>query len=457
VGEERRSKKAPKHPSPLDRLSAWDGPVNVRPAPMPERTPAPEQTPSPAFREPETDGEAPASLDAGAAAEADTAAEADAATEAPPAARPSTGSSVRRTEYRSRTERRMARRAKRRRKMVTRLGLVVGPMLVVIAAIVVLFALLGGPEADPGVVTTLPVDGAGGSESRSALLVIEQEDAVPLLILLYPREEGGTALAMPGLTLLKTVEGFKTLAELHLSDRDAALRAGLVEALGVSIDQVASVEWSAVRDAMQRVVVDELPPPILASGEGESEQVAGAVLELAGAGVSDEGEGVWDGLPLEGDAGEFRKTVSELAATISGGGWTAAALTGKMVEGRGFKYLEPDVETAKAALAGTVLQVDVVLQVQNGSGVLGVAQEASGLLASLGYTMMPVGNSKDFPDVVRTRIEVASDAAVQAAKVRALLGIGTIEVDPTLEPGHIVVVLGKDYIPPQTTVAATAG
>ncbi len=99
----------------------------------------------------------------------------------------------------------------------------------------------------------------------------------------------------------------------------------------------------------------------------------------------------------------------------------------------------------------------MVLQVQNGSGVLGVAQETSELLSTLGYTMMPVGNSKDFPNVEFTRIEVASDAAAQAAKVRFLLGTGMIDVDPGLEPGHIVVVLGKDFIPPQTTVPTTAG
>ena len=86
-----------------------------------------------------------------------------------------------------------------------------------------------------------------------------------------------------------------------------------------------------------------------------------------------------------------------------------------------------------------------------------MAQETSELLSTLGYTMMPVGNPKDFPNVEFTRIEVASDVAAQAAKVRFLLGAGMIDIDPGLEPGHIVVVLGKDFIPPQTTVSTIAG
>jgi hypothetical protein len=98
----------------------------------------------------------------------------------------------------------------------------------------------------------------------------------------------------------------------------------------------------------------------------------------------------------------------------------------------------------------------ITLQVQNGSGVLGIAQQAGELLASLGYMMLPAGNSKDFPDVERTRITVSPDAADQGERVRTLLGVGTITEDTTLGSGTVVVVLGKDYVPPATT-GATVG
>jgi len=135
----------------------------------------------------------------------------------------------------------------------------------------------------------------------------------------------------------------------------------------------------------------------------------------------------------------------------------AAELSGRLVEGVGFKYVEPDVEAAKAALAGRSAEVNVTLQVQNGSGVVGIAQEAGEVLAPLGYTMLPAGNSADFPDVERTRIQVAPDVADLGGRVRALLGVGAIEVDETLKPGYIIVVIGKDYIPPATTATKPAG
>lgn len=375
----------------------------------------------------------------------------------PESASAAAGPSEQTVAYRSRTERRVSRRAKRRRKVATRFGLAAGSAVVVIAVVVALFVLLTGSESGGGGGAAPPTDEVQGSESGDVLLVLRQEDAEPLLVLLHPRNGGGAALAMPGLTLLKTTEGFRTLSEIYSSSGGKGLQTALAKALGVKVAHVASGEWSTFRTAMEDAGVGELPPPVLGSDESGCEQVARAVIAFAGTAVSEEGKRLWGDLRLQGDPGGFRKAVDELAPALSGDGWSAAALSGRLVEGSGFTYIEPDVEAAKVVLAGVVVQVEVVLQVQNGSGVLGVAQETSELLSTLGYTMMPVGNSKDFPNVEFTRIEVASDAATQAAKVRFLLGTGMIDVDPGLEPGHIVVVLGKDFIPPQTTVPTTAG
>jgi hypothetical protein len=363
----------------------------------------------------------------------------------------------RRRQYRSRSERRTYRRAARRRKTMTRLGLFVGPTLVVIAVVVALLTLLGGPDTDGGVTTTLPADAVDDGIGRNALLVVEQGDTVPVMVLLHPRETGGVALAMPGLTLLKTPEGFKTLSELHLSDKDEALQTALAEAFGVRSEPVASVQWSDLRGAMEVAGVDELPLVTLAAGEGEAEQIASAVLGLVGASASGAGATAWAELPLGGEPDEFREAAGLIAAAVSAGGWSAVGLSGKLVETTGFEYLEPDVDAAKAVLAGTAQVLDMTLQVQNGSGVVGIAQEAGEVLASLGHTMLPPGNSEDFPDVARTRIEVAPDAVEQGKRVRALLGVGTIQTDATLESGHVIVVLGKDYVPPSATDAEPAG
>jgi len=404
VDEEQRPDRTPKRPSPLERLSAWDRSVGVEPS-----------------------------------------------------ERAASASGGRRSEYASRSERRMSRRAKHRRKTMVRTAIVVGPTLVVIAAIVALFALLGGREVEGEAVTTLPAAEVDDERARTALLVIEQGDAVPVLVFFYPRDAGGTVLAMPGATLLKTAEGFETLAELHLSGRDEALQTALSEALGVLSECVASVEWPALRTVVQNAGVADLPPAVLAAGGGEPAQVARALLALAGGDAPETDENLWAGLALEGDADEFREVMGDLVAAVPGGGWMAAELSGRLVEGVGFKYVEPDVEAAKAALAGRSAEVNVTLQVQNGSGVVGIAQEAGEVLAPLGYIMLPAGNSADFPDVERTRIQVAPDVADLGGRVRALLGVGAIEVDETLKPGYIIVVIGKDYIPPATTATKPAG
>lgn len=358
------------------------------------------------------------------------------------------------------------------------LGLVLGGTVIVVATIVVLFALLGSSETEAEAMTTTvpaaagetgvsgsgdrallmigPGDGAAQDEAAGQNGVAAQSGAAPLAVLLQQRETEGTALAILGLTLLKTPEGFKTLAELHLAGQDQTLRTALAEALGVQTGPVASVEWAALREAMSEMGIADLPAETLAGGVGEAKQVAQAALALLGVGGAasgvaeggaEAGAAVWSGLPLQGDTEGFREVVSALVPAVAAGGWTAAELPGKLVEGTGFAYLEPDVETAKALLDGTFQQVDIILQIQNGSGVVGVAQQAGELLAPLGYTMLPPGNSEDFPDVRRTRIEVAPDAAAQGRRVRSLLGMGTVSEKASLESGHVVVVLGKDYVP----------
>ena len=122
-----------------------------------------------------------------------------------------------------------------------------------------------------------------------------------------------------------------------------------------------------------------------------------------------------------------------------------------MVEGVDFTYYEPDVEWAKVLLAGEDAGPAVTLEVQNGSGALDAAEEAGRLLEWPRYVQLPFGNSPDFPDVRQTRIVTAPDVAVEAKRVRARLGVGRIEEDAGLAPGHILVVVGRDFIPPSVT------
>lgn len=136
-------------------------------------------------------------------------------------------------------------------------------------------------------------------------------------------------------------------------------------------------------------------------------------------------------------------------------GWSAVALSGSLVEGIGFKYLEPDAEEARALLGGNSRESTIEIEVQNGSGAIGAAEVASAMLQALGYTMPPVGNSDDFPDVIETRINAAPDVASDAELVRTTLGVGIVTVAEDQDPGTILVVVGADFVPPSSDGATT--
>ena len=358
--------------------------------------------------------------------------------------------------FHSRSERRSTRRAARRRKTINRLYRTAGPVVVLVFVVVTLLMFLGGPKSDSGAQTTVstaavePVD-------ESALLVIEQEETVPALVLVLPEKHAGLVLAMPGTTLTKTATGFKTLAELHISHQDKALVSALSEMLGESVGAVASVQWSQLRAALtQTGPVGPPPAQLEATGDG-AVLAAGAVVALVGAGGPSSGAAVWDQLELGGDASGFRGAMRAMAPSISAGALTQAVLPGKLVEGVGFTYFEPDVEQVKALLTHTDTSPAITLEVENGSGVLGVAEQVGKLLEPLGYSLLPFRNSPDFPDVKRTRIVAATDSVGEAERVRARLGVATVEQDAALDSGHIVVVVGKDFVSPTSTTTVPPG
>lgn len=139
----------------------------------------------------------------------------------------------------------------------------------------------------------------------------------------------------------------------------------------------------------------------------------------------------------------------------STGGWNQVTLPGKAVEGLDFAYFEPDVAMAKILLGGKSSNPAISLEVQNGSGLAGGAEKAIELLKPLGYTELPVRNADGFPDVQATRIIASSDTGAEALQVQTLLGVGTVEEDAGQAPGHIVVIVGKDFTPPISSESST--
>jgi hypothetical protein len=352
----------------------------------------------------------------------------------------------------SRLERLDAVREEHRRKVRTRLWYAVIPVVLAILLAVALLSVFGGLNSnEPAVSTTTTL--APKPDAGSGLLFIEQDDVLALAVLLEPREKGGVVLAVPGITLLKSGSAFMTLADLYEAGQAEAAEAALSEALAVLVGPFASVEWTALRAAMVSAGVTEPPAEALTGQEGEADLVAQALLAFVEADSSDGGAAVWDALALQGDGPGLRDAVGIDATSISTSAWTAAALTGTVVEGDGFTYLEPAVDDAQALLAASSAAAMVSVEVQDGAGVSGAAESAGDLLESAGYKLLPMSYSADFPNVELTRIVAASGLAESAEQLRALLGTGEIAEDGTLEANHIIVVLGKDFVapsPPET-------
>jgi len=362
--------------------------------------------------------------------------------------------------YRSRLERRTARRAERRRKAAAKIWYLAVPAAAVLAAVIVLAVVFGGRggadlAAGPAASVTTP---AGDPGSRDGLLVIQQQENVPAVVLLHPQSRGGVVIAFPGITLLKTSAGFKTMADIHASGESGLLEEALSEALGVPVGEPATAEWADLRAGVASLAApgttSELPPAVLGVAPGEADLVAQAqvvaqaVLLLCGAIDSEDGAAFWGELELGGDGVGLVDLVAAEASSTSTGTWTAMAAAGQVREGKGFAYVEPDVRMVKAALEGPTETDAVTLELQNGSGAIGVTEGAGALLEALGFSLLPYSNAEDFPDVVQTRITFAPDAAAAAERVRDVLAVGEMSEDETLQSGRVVVVLGKDFVPP---------
>jgi len=333
--------------------------------------------------------------------------------------------------------------------VAARLFLVAAPVVVLIAAVVTLLILLVGAPGT-GVETTVTsatlatdLEGDGGS------LVVEQDGTALALVVLRPAEQGGVVLGIPGSTLLKVTTAFKTVADLHGAGDPAVLAEAVAEALTVPIGPIASVEWASLSAAVGDS--DDAGP---LSGEVvDADETARATVDavavLLGR-ITDGGADPWQGLHLRGDAEGLEAGFVSAAADATGS-WTTLVLPGRVREGEGFQYYEPDLDRLAAALSGGGPGAGITIVVENGSGMIEAAERAGQLLEPLGFTMEPFRNAEDFPNVAHTRILHAADTGAEAGLVKDLLGAGMIEADESLEAGHLVVVVGKDFVLPSSS------
>lgn len=352
-------------------------------------------------------------------------------------------------------ERRTARRAARRRQTMKRFVLLISGLVIVAAVVSLLLVFVGAPGGKSGAATTQTThttrttQAAGqGSEATAApqttLLAVQQGGKTPVFVLLHPLLTGGVVMGMPGPTLVKTSEGFKTLADLEAGGQGGTLASSLTDMLGAKVSGVAVVEWTELLRVLSQAGVGGPRPGTLGSDSTAASQVVDAVGAVANSTGTDAGRSAVKGMVLKGDTAALDVTLKALGS----GGWSQVTLPGKAVEGLNFAYFEPDVAVAKTLLEGKSSGAAISLEVQNGSGLVAGAEKAAEVLKPLGYTLLPVKNADGFPDVQTTRIIASPDTAVEAARVRTLLGVGTVEQDADQPVGHVVVIVGKDFVPP---------
>jgi hypothetical protein len=359
--------------------------------------------------------------------------------------------SEKRHEYRA--YRRSARRSARRRERNKRLLIAVIPVVVIVAVVAAVLVLWGGKETAgqqgaPATVATTETTLPGPTADVAGIVVLQEEEAAALVLLSRRSGGGGVVLGMPGCTLIRTEEGFQTLSESYDKGKKEALVEGLGAHLGVTMGGLAEVRWEALSD-MLATAADQIgqPPTLLDDTPEASLKAAEAVLAFAEMMPTVGGD--LGKLGFTGDVKTVEYLVAEIARDHTGPAWEAAMLPGRIVEGAGFCYYEPDEVSAGRVIAGRAegRPEKVTVEIQNGSGVLDAAQAAGDLVASFGYELAPFQNAPGFPDVAKTGIVTGGDTLSEAKKVRAALGVGELREDDMIPPATIRVVLGKDFVP----------
>jgi hypothetical protein len=343
----------------------------------------------------------------------------------------------------TRLEQMTAARYERRRRTVKRFWLTATPVLILLLVAAGLLAVYGGHGDATAIATSTTV--VAPQVEGSGVLLIEKDQVLRWAVVLQPRESGGAVLAVPGITLLQSGSSFKTLADMYRAGDADTVESALAGALGLSLGPVAVVDWSALQAAAKAAGTEELPGDSSAIGVVPGEAVAAVVKTLMGKYVSADDHGPWDDMALRGDSSEFLRIVGLDQAGMSANAWTIAAVTGILVDGEGFMYLEPDVEAAKVLLAVSAGASVASVEVRDGAGIEGAPRRAGSLLESGGFSLAPMNYADGYPGVEKTQIMAATEAMERARQVRSLLGLGEIVLDNTLTADRIVVVLGGDF------------
>ena len=340
-------------------------------------------------------------------------------------------------------QRRLAARHAQRRRFLLRAGLI-GASLMLIVALVLLVASFvtgSGSDDDQGQTAAEPASGA-------VLLILNEDDQARAAVLVKSAEGRAVVLGMPASTLLAGPSGFESLQALLRQEEPASVRAALGLLLGVE-PQLATATWTGLRRALAEAGDQGAWPETLPAGPDAALKAADAVAALAALTPAEKGRQAVE--KLAGGGGGLVDALRAAAKDPA-----VAGLPGRLVEGDGYTYYEPDPAQARL-LVGGESGGDLSVEIQNGSGVVGVSEAATAVLVPLGYEMLPPRNADQFPDVADTQILAPADSLGEAARIQTALGVGRVVERKELPARRVVVVLGKDVHPEQLTTTTVPG
>lgn len=396
-------------------------------------------------------------------------------------------------------------RQERRRRKALRRRLIAGVagVLPLLVLLVVLVAGLGGDDAQP---TPIPVTGGAdgnqvtyllvgtrpddttGAAARITLLAVDRDGTDPVAVFVPP----STLTEIPGF-------GFDSVAKALALGRLPLQEVAVENMLGIAIDHTMLVSEQLISRLVDRAggIEVDVPERMLApSGSNRLVPVfeagrqrldgARAVRYLQFAGENDDElaravreKQIWEGIfsRFEGDrAADLRAMVTALLTSSpvtdappgDAGAFVAAfAAAGK--DARAYRTLPVEIvggggaedafrvqqtkldELVQTLLAGS-LPPDgpgrgARVQVLNGNGEPEAGLGVADLLIPAGFRIADTGNARSF-DFVRTRIVVYREADIPIAqRIRALLGVGNIEISRTQQTiVDVTIVLGRDFV-----------
>ena len=395
-------------------------------------------------------------------------------------------------------------RTERRRRKALRRRLIAGlaGVLPVLILLVVLVAGFGGDDPKP---TPIPVsNGADGSQITYLLVGTRADDTTGTAgwLTLLAVDRDGTdpvTLFLPASTLTEIPGfGFDTVAKAMALGRLPLQEVAVENMLGITVDHTMIVSEQLISRLVDRAGGIEVDTPermLAPSGSDRLVPVfeagrqrldgARAVRYLQFEGESDElqqaarAKQIWEGLysRFEGDrSADLRQMMTALLTTSpvtdappgDAGAFIAAfAAAGKdarsyrtlpveAVGGGGaedaYRVQQTKLDELVQSLLAASLPPDgpgrgARVQILNGNGEPEVGLGVADRLLPAGFRIADTGNARSF-DFVRTRIVVYREADIPIAqRIRALLGVGSIEISRTQQTiVDVTVVVGRDFV-----------